>query len=397
METLTTQKLVQPASPHALSAGQSPAPRRLVAYSQDQNFDAHSGYSTLTRYLSDIDSLSVERSPSSRLWNRAIGRALKTYAISNWYQLSSLKLEQAVRTRTRKQPVALTHFLWGERDLGYIDRLLNLTQHPVCCTFHACSDELANILVHSHRLKTLSAIILMSETQRPFFRDCGVDESKIHVVLHGVDTAFFKPLDSYSLEEAAGSAAGPSFTVLCVGSYRRKLSLVRSVALRLSHQSSRHQSNSHQPNIRFKVISSEKNRAYFTDLDNVDFLSRVPASELLRAYQTASCQMLVTENSTANNALLEGLACGLPLVAEKLGGIGEYANSDCAILAAPDDDEALAAAIAQLYSSSTELAYRRNAARERALALDWRIAAARTQAIYDVCCSSLAHPTQNAV
>ena len=55
--------------------------------------------------------------------------------------------------------------------------------------------------------------------------------------------------------------------------------------------------------------------------------------------------------SSANDAtpvLIEAAAAGLPAVATRVGGVAAVVSPEAGILAAPDDDEALAAGISRL-------------------------------------------------
>ena len=64
------------------------------------------------------------------------------------------------------------------------------------------------------------------------------------------------------------------------------------------------------------------------------------------------------ENSTANNVVLEAMACGLPVVAERVGGISEYVSRENAILTEPNDVDTLVRAIRVLADSHGKLGSR---------------------------------------
>ncbi len=137
------------------------------------------------------------------------------------------------------------------------------------------------------------------------------------------------------------------------------------------------------PEVRFKIIAPEKWRELFSGLGNVDFHSGLNDAELLAAYQSASCLLHTAENATANNALLEAMACGLPVIAERVGGIPEYVDAQSAALTALGNDEALAAAIRKLAQSPRASAQAwRVAARKRAETLCWPRVAGRMMEIY---------------
>jgi glycosyltransferase involved in cell wall biosynthesis len=211
-------------------------------------------------------------------------------------------------------------------------------------------------------LRGFDAIILMSRTQEPFFLKAGVKPERIHVVRHGVDTAYFRP-----------AAPGPVFTVLAAGGYRRNFPLLREVCLRLKDE----------PAIHFDVVAPKAFGGLFADLPNARFRSGLNDAALLAAYQGCSCLIQTVENATANNVILEAMACGQPVVAETIGGIPEYVDGTCAILTAPGDAEALAAALRELHGSPARRDALAAGARKRAEMLDWENVAAQMREIHE--------------
>jgi glycosyltransferase involved in cell wall biosynthesis len=88
------------------------------------------------------------------------------------------------------------------------------------------------------------------------------------------------------------------------------------------------------------------------------------------------------QQATANNVVLEALACGLPIVTERVGGIPEYVTAESAALVARGDDAALADAVRQLALSPAQCRTMGKAARARAEELSWPKVAARMTDIY---------------
>lgn len=335
----------------------------LLVYS-NHGFGSYSSYPVISKYISNCGTLSTLRKEPNTFSKRVFNRLIRTFAASQWYKLTSLELEQFLIQRLYKNRPDLIHFLWAERDLGYIDLINRVTRLPLCCTFHCCPEDLSHILPHHKRLRSLSAIIIMSEIQRPFFEACGVSPQKIHCIPHGIDTDFFVPPSSQEAKD--------NFVLLSVGSYKRNFPLLREVAIKLKKY----------PGICIRVVSSKDFYQYFSDLENVEFISGLTDFELVKTYQSSSCLLLTVENATANNALLEGLACGLPVVAENIGGISEYVNSECALLTEARNSDSLVEAIVKLsrdFSKQKEMA---EAARKRALELSWGKVAYQTEKLY---------------
>jgi glycosyltransferase involved in cell wall biosynthesis len=160
------------------------------------------------------------------------------------------------------------------------------------------------------------------------------------------------------------------FTVLAAGGYRRNFELLREVCLKLE-------------GVRVEVVAPESWRGLFEDLRNVRFRSGLNDGEFLEAYQGCSCLLQTVENATANNVILEAMACGKPVVAERVGGIPEYVDESCGILVERGDAEGLAAGVMGLRGDRGKRQELGAGARRRAEMLDWENVAGEMRGIYE--------------
>jgi glycosyltransferase involved in cell wall biosynthesis len=259
----------------------------------------------------------------------------------------------------------LSHLIWADRDWGVLHLAASWFGTPVCATFHSCADELPSLLNHPSQLRRLHGIILMSGDQRPYFLAQGVDPERLHVVHHGVDCGFFRPPASRHVD-------GP-FKVLFVGNYRRNFERLKDICLRLAAT----------PDIRIKIVAPQSRSGLFAGMANVDFVSGLSDVELRDAYRDASCLLLTLDGASANNALLEAMASGLPIVAEDVGGIREYTGGDCGTLCPAGPAEALVASILDLRAQPAVATIMGVRARLRAVDLDWPLVAKRTMSVYE--------------
>jgi glycosyltransferase involved in cell wall biosynthesis len=118
------------------------------------------------------------------------------------------------------------------------------------------------------------------------------------------------------------------------------------------------------------------------DDDRLQVLDDVDDTLLLRAYHAASIAILSLHDAVANNALLEAMACGLPVVASDVGGVREYLGEEAGLIVPPWNPEALAEAILALLDDPVARRRMGRAARERTLDLDHRVAAQRLTEVY---------------
>ena len=331
-------------------------PDILFLTSNDGTQQGRSGYDVLADYFPPESSRIVRykrshpKGPIERVWRKIVCRG----AATSWYMLSSRRLEKMAMAEIGQRRPQLVHHLWGNRDWGFIHQPLAQMGIPFVATIHNCPPDMAQVYHRPEALEQVSAFILMSHSQRAFFESQGVPADRIHVVWHGIDVEYFKPL-------AEPPVADGTFTVLSVGQTQRNFPAL--LALVESLQDT--------PGIEFRIISKPDFQKPFARFNNVRFESGISNEALLTAYQTAGVQILTAEDATANNALLEGIACGLPIVGEAVGGIPEYCGPDSAILTAPNDIPALRAGILEMRDHAAERARRSQAARERALELKW--------------------------
>ena len=334
----------------------------VMLSSSDGKHARSSGYDILSKYVSDSVVIERPRRDPTRIGERLIARGSRMLSVSKWYRWSSIQLEiEGYRAIRRHRPEIL-HLLWGDRDLGFLDLVGGDQACSLCVTFHACRDELPNIIRFPHRLRRLDAIILMAEDQREYFQQHGVDDTRVFVVHHGIDTNYFSP---------GGDGTATPFVVLSVGSYRRDFQRLRQLC----------ESMLDSP-VQFRLVLPLQFHRLFQDLPNVKLLSGITDEELREEYRMASCFLFTTEAATANNALLEALSCGAPIVAEAVGGVPEYLSADCGVLVQQGDHLGLRQAILGLVGSPLRRKVMSIASRNRAMELDWSNVARQTEAVY---------------
>ena len=269
-----------------------------------------------------------------------------------WYKLSDLAAETAAAAAATAGRLDLLHYLDGEHSAQYLPgraRWLSRGRTRIVATFHQPPEELEK-LVRREVVRRLDAVTLVAETQRPFFEGL-LPSDRIEVIPHGIDTEVFRPAD--------GPAESGVFRCISVGHYLRDYAAVRGVAERLAHDSS----------VQFDVVSARETG--LENLPNVIHHRGLFDEDLVRLYQRAHVLLLPLLASTANNALLEGIACGLPVVSTALPAVKTYLPGEEALLVERNDPDMLIEMLQRLRHDPGEWKRRSGLARARAEVLSW--------------------------
>ena len=99
-------------------------------------------------------------------------------------------------------------------------------------------------------------------------------------------------------------------------------------------------------------------------------------------YQQSDLLLQPMRGATANNAILEGIACGLPVVSSDLDSIKAYVSGTEAILIPENKPELFADALLNLYQNSDMRKEMAANARRRASELSWQNIAIEYEKMY---------------
>ncbi len=290
-------------------------------------------------------------------------RAIVQMRGMKWYKLSDLMAEWKAFQKSRSTQVDIIHYLDGEHTAQFLPLLLKLpqkTRPKMIATYHQ-PPELLDSLLAKEVIPQLDAITVVSPQQVSYFSQLTAPH-KIHTILHGIDTHYFKP-DNTLKEEG-------KFKCLTVGRYLRDFEVLRQVAESLK---------SHQ-NIEFHVVSSVATEV--ENLANVTVYRGIDDAKLLTLYQQSNILFLPLTNSTANNALLEGIACGLPLITTLLPSVQDYLSHQEALFIEKNELKQFVEAILKLANQPQLCQKMGEAARSRAKELDWQFIAPQYEKVY---------------
>jgi glycosyltransferase involved in cell wall biosynthesis len=171
-------------------------------------------------------------------------------------------------------------------------------------------------------------IITVSPSQKRFFMKY-FPESKVHLIPLGIDVHYFKPNKKVKKKQQ----------IIAVGDHLRDYNtLLRAMEI----------VKKELPNLKLIIVAKITDKRYDA---NYEIRKNVSDPQLLALYQESLFQVLPLKTVTASLALLEGCACGLPLISIDSENVKFYLSN--AITYA--DYQNLAAKIIQTYNNIGKL------------------------------------------
>jgi glycosyltransferase involved in cell wall biosynthesis len=204
--------------------------------------------------------------------------------------------------------IRIIHFLYPENTLALCpfeiphDKL-------VIGTFHQPNEYFLEQFKNNNQLaiKNYSrcdrAILLCYDQINGFKSITGIDS--VHFIPHGIDTKYFIPSNINRKDNH----------ILFLGNWLRDFECAAGVFKTLSRINK---------NIKVTVLCNKENHTHFRGISNVQCLSNVSDDQLLILLQTYTLLFLPLKSATANNAILEATACGLPVLTTDLDNIDDY-------------------------------------------------------------------------
>lgn len=261
---------------------------------------------------------------------------------------------------------AVYHSLKAERDLHWLPRVIRALGVALVATYHEPPAHLSRIGVDARLLRRLSGVAVLSTDQGEYFSRY-MDPSTVFVVPHGVDTMLFNPADPIAREPV----------VIAVGSYGRDFPTLVAAMEQLWVS---------LPEARLVLVGTAQCTEKYPAPDlrdpRVIYVDGVDDATLVEHYHRSSVAVISALWATANNALLEAMACGLPVVATDVGALSEYLGPDAGILCPSGDGQAMASALERVLTNPDEAQTMGRAGRARSLQYDYAAVATSLRAVY---------------
>lgn len=310
---------------------------------------AVSGYDAIGRHLGQRLQLPItdrwhwddgsQRSILFRAYHRA--RSALEYRLEQLtkptYSLSLLRMELAVARHMLWRRGAVYHVLYGETDIWLMPLVGRLTRNYVVASFHEGPEVMSDCGVNHALLRHLSGVVALGECQRQYLLEAA-EHVPLAVIPHGVDTQFFQPRSDPSRRPQGRPI------ILTVGGHTRDYHTFSLAVDRILAA---------EPDARVVAVSANVGIKH-EPLTHpaVEHVTGVSDEELRNLYQHASVALFSFRYAVANNAILEAMACGVPIVASDVGAVAEYVPSSAGILTPVGDANRLADAVIRVLQDS---------------------------------------------
>lgn len=197
--------------------------------------------------------------------------------------------------------------------------------------------------------RTADAFMVSTESCIPDLESIGVDSNKIYVVPSGYDPEIFKPHDKRAARLELGISQD-KYVVIGVGrpdpfkNYEMLLGSIRDLHIDDVMLYLVGGSNQNPEKQRLATLS----RTLGIE-DKVRFIEQVTQESLPDWYSAADVQIVTSWHETFCRVILEGMACGLPVVATSVGAIPYLVRDGSGVLTESDNSIQLARHLNRLY------------------------------------------------
>lgn len=339
------------------------------------HWSQYSGYHQYLKYLAndfDIEHIRVEptnyyisqsimRLFCNFLYKRRISKAATINDIFN-----EISLIKKIKHALKYHQQVIVHFMDGEYGYNWLNSFMKLNlfsrkRIKITATYHQPPSILNDLISTTECISALDLIFTVGSNQLSYFET--IKMGSVKFIHHGIDTNYFKPGGQRPADE--------SIICITVGHWLRDFKTLSKIIERSPM------------NIRFRIVANPDNLRSVKKDHRVEILSGISDTELLGVYQSSDIGLMPLIDTTANNGILEMMACGLPIITTNVGAIRDYVDDQMSIIVPNNSAESMVRFIIELGKDKDRREKLSLKSRERALELDWTKIALRMKEAYN--------------
>jgi len=283
------------------------------------------------------------------------------------YRYEDLLAERRLLARSRLQKPDVVHVLYGDDQLDLLLRSRWLLPCPLIASFHLPTFRVEDRFERhqKHLLAGIDAAIVVSRSQLKDFR-CWLGWDKVVFVPHGIDTRKFCPGDYQPQQRRV--------RLLIVGEHMRDWEASHRII---------DECNARNLPVQIDAVIGQVLWPFLTGCANTRLHDGISEDDLIKLYRQADALLIPVIDSTANNALLESLACGTPVISNSIGGVPDYVDETCGWLFGKGEVFGIVKLIEKICSNPEMAWSRRESARRKSLEFSWDRVAKQVVAVYE--------------
>ena len=288
-----------------------------------------------------------------RIADRKIG-CINTQKIS--YKGFQHAVERTIHKMPEKPDILYAHFLSAGCHVGDIGNKLNISSFCAFGESSLWSISGWDIDMVRSSLGKLSGVISVSTNNKSILINNNLfRESDIEVFLNGVDHTVFFPKDKRAIRKEYGFPED-AFIGAFTGSFNDSKGVIRA-----------QKAAQNAGNVKMIYIGGGDNKP---EGDNILFQGRLQHDKIPDYLCAADFFVLPTKAEGCCNAIIEAMACGLPIISTDGAYNTDILSESYSIMTAPEDIEAITEAIKFLHENPETRIQMGEAARKASLQFD---------------------------
>lgn len=267
------------------------------------------------------------------------------------YSRSDYTVETSVIKQLRKRKDTVFHFLYGEKSYRRSARYSGTNGNKLVATLHHPAEHYEFLFKDTNHLRALDYVFTLCDEQADFVRTL-VDPKRVGVLPHGIDIDVFKPDPSKRKPKRC----------LYSGDHGRDLRKLAEIVPRVLDLNEEIEFVMVSKDPRVKAIAERHSRAkQLAELSDRVYLDLIQSGDLM---------ILPLSFSTATNAALEAMACGVPVLATE-GGVQDYIVPDGGWVFPRSAVSEVVEMVSNLLSDENKLRMAKKSARRQAERFAW--------------------------